>query len=183
MFLFLFLLRIWKNIHFISTIYINECIDINKALKNSFKSMSCSGRINQFPKISYAGKPQVVSRYILSNLCPWPFKFSLRKYKTVFKKRLISFQHFFERNSTLSNFLEYFFSSSACVLSKLATLTNSVALLPKLRYNVELWRNDTDYNDIQHNDTQHYDSKHNDIQHNDTKHNDTKHQDTQHFDS
>jgi hypothetical protein len=44
-------------------VYINECIDVNTALKNSFKSMSCSC----FQEISYAGKPQVVSRYILQN--------------------------------------------------------------------------------------------------------------------
>jgi hypothetical protein len=50
-------------------VYINECIDVNTALKNSFKSMSCLGRINQFQVISNAGKPQVVSRYILSSLC------------------------------------------------------------------------------------------------------------------
>jgi hypothetical protein len=30
--------------------------------------MSCSGRKHQFQKKSSAGKPQVVSRYILSNL-------------------------------------------------------------------------------------------------------------------
>jgi len=30
-------------------VFINECIDVNTALKNSFKSMSCSHRIQQFP--------------------------------------------------------------------------------------------------------------------------------------
>ncbi len=29
-------------------VYTNECIDVNTALKNSFKSMSCLGRIHQF---------------------------------------------------------------------------------------------------------------------------------------
>ncbi len=32
----------------ISMVLINECIDVNTALKNSFKSMSCSHRIHQF---------------------------------------------------------------------------------------------------------------------------------------
>jgi hypothetical protein len=31
-------------------VYINECIHVNTALKNSFKSMSCSQRIWQFPR-------------------------------------------------------------------------------------------------------------------------------------
>jgi len=31
-------------------VYINECVDVNTALKNSFKSMSYLGRINQFPR-------------------------------------------------------------------------------------------------------------------------------------
>jgi len=30
--------------------YINECIDVNTAQKNSFKSMSCLCRIWQFPR-------------------------------------------------------------------------------------------------------------------------------------
>ncbi len=31
-------------------VYNNECIDVNTALKNSFKSMSCSGRKHQLPR-------------------------------------------------------------------------------------------------------------------------------------
>ncbi len=31
-------------------VYINECIDVNTALKNSFKSMSYLCRIKQFPR-------------------------------------------------------------------------------------------------------------------------------------
>jgi hypothetical protein len=31
-------------------VYINECIDANTALKNSFKSLSCSGRKHKFPR-------------------------------------------------------------------------------------------------------------------------------------
>ncbi len=53
---------------------------MNTAFKKSFKSMSCSGRIHldiydiSFQEISYAGKPQVVSTYILSNVCMAPCK-------------------------------------------------------------------------------------------------------------
>jgi hypothetical protein len=36
---------VWKNIPFISMVYINECTDVNIALKNSFKSMSCKCRL------------------------------------------------------------------------------------------------------------------------------------------
>jgi hypothetical protein len=39
-----------KEYPFISMVYINECIDVNTALKNSFKSMSCLRRIQQFPR-------------------------------------------------------------------------------------------------------------------------------------
>jgi hypothetical protein len=35
--------------------------------------MSCLGRIS-FQEISYAGKPQVVSKYILSNICFKPME-------------------------------------------------------------------------------------------------------------
>jgi hypothetical protein len=31
-------------------VYINECIDVNTALKNAFKYMSFLGRIHQFPR-------------------------------------------------------------------------------------------------------------------------------------
>ncbi len=42
-------------------VYINECIDVNTALKNSFKSMSCLCRIQQFPRVvsSYSFKSMV----------------------------------------------------------------------------------------------------------------------------
>ncbi len=50
-------------------VYINESIDVNTALKNpSSLWVVCVGS-NSFREISYAGKPQVVSSYILSNLC------------------------------------------------------------------------------------------------------------------
>ena len=50
-------------------VYINECIDVNTALKiPSNLWVVRIGNIS-FQEISYAGKPQVVSRYILSNLC------------------------------------------------------------------------------------------------------------------
>jgi len=62
-------------------VYINECIDVNTALKNSFKSMS-------FQEISYAGKPQVVSRYILSNL--WCSLSAVFKNTLWFIKALVS---------------------------------------------------------------------------------------------
>jgi len=50
-------------------VYINECIDVNTALKNSgnVRVGSISFQ-HSFQEISYAGKPQVVSRYIISNL-------------------------------------------------------------------------------------------------------------------
>ncbi len=68
MFLFLFISYIWKNIPFISMVYINECIDVNTALKISFKNLwvVCIGSIS-FQEISFAGKPQVVSRFILTS--------------------------------------------------------------------------------------------------------------------
>jgi hypothetical protein len=56
------------NIPFISMVCINECIDVNTALKASLKSMSYSVGNISFQEISHAGKPQDVSRYILSNL-------------------------------------------------------------------------------------------------------------------
>jgi hypothetical protein len=49
-------------------VYINECIDVNTALKNSFKPMNCSGRIYLFPRNFLRWQAQVVSSYILSNL-------------------------------------------------------------------------------------------------------------------
>jgi len=50
-------------------VYINECIDVNTALKKNTSNLLVVrvGNIS-FQEISYAGKPQVVSRYILSNL-------------------------------------------------------------------------------------------------------------------
>ncbi len=77
MFLFLFISQIWKNILFISMVYINECIDANTALKKIPSNLwvVCVGSIS-FQEISYAGKPQVVSRYILSNL--WPISTKIK---------------------------------------------------------------------------------------------------------
>jgi hypothetical protein len=42
--------RLERIFLFICMVYINECIDVNTALKKSFKSMSCSCRIKQFPR-------------------------------------------------------------------------------------------------------------------------------------
>jgi hypothetical protein len=55
--------------------YINECIDVNTALKNvpSNLSVVCVGS-DSFQGISYAGKPQVVLA-ILSNL--WMCRMSM----------------------------------------------------------------------------------------------------------
>ncbi len=47
---FLLISYIRKNIRSISMVYINECIGVNTALKNSFKSMSCLRIIQQFPR-------------------------------------------------------------------------------------------------------------------------------------
>jgi hypothetical protein len=59
--IFLFISLIWKNIPFISMVYINKCIDVNTALKkSSFKSMSCLCRIQANPRLYLV---------ILSNLC------------------------------------------------------------------------------------------------------------------
>jgi hypothetical protein len=49
-------------------VYINECIDVNTALKKSFKSTSCSGRKHQFPR-NFLCWPAPGCIYILSNLC------------------------------------------------------------------------------------------------------------------
>jgi hypothetical protein len=50
-------------------VYINECIDVNTAFKKFLQiyEFFWVGQIS-FQDISYAGKPQVVSSYILSNL-------------------------------------------------------------------------------------------------------------------
>ncbi len=50
-------------------VYINECIDVNTALK-IIPSKLWVVRVgtNSFQEISYAGKSQVLSSYILSNL-------------------------------------------------------------------------------------------------------------------
>jgi hypothetical protein len=56
-------------------VYINECIDVNTALKKkTFKSMSCFKQLVwvgyiSFQEISYSGMLQVVSRFIISNKC------------------------------------------------------------------------------------------------------------------
>ncbi len=46
-------------------VYINKCIDVNTAWKKFLQiyEFFCKGSIS-FQEISYAGKPQVVSRYI-----------------------------------------------------------------------------------------------------------------------
>ncbi len=49
-------------------VYINECIDVNTALKNPSNIWVVRVGSNSFQEISCAGKPQVVSSYILSNL-------------------------------------------------------------------------------------------------------------------
>jgi hypothetical protein len=48
--------------------YINECIDVNTALKIPSNLWVVRVGYISFQEISYAGKPQVVSSYILSNL-------------------------------------------------------------------------------------------------------------------
>ncbi len=45
--------------------YINECIDVNTALKKFLQSMRCS---RSFQGISYAGKPQAVSSYSFKSI-------------------------------------------------------------------------------------------------------------------
>ncbi len=50
-------------------VYINECIDVNAALKKIPSNLWVVRVLSiSFQEISYAGKPQVVSTYILSNL-------------------------------------------------------------------------------------------------------------------
>ncbi len=46
-------------------VYINECIDVNKALE---KFLHIYELFVSDPTFSYADKPQVVSIYILSNI-------------------------------------------------------------------------------------------------------------------
>ncbi len=49
-------------------VYFNECIDVNTALKNPSNDWVVQVGCISFQEISYAGKLQVVSRYIFSNL-------------------------------------------------------------------------------------------------------------------
>jgi hypothetical protein len=49
-------------------VYINESIDVNTALKNSFWYMSCLGRIHQFPRNFPRWQAPGCISYILSNL-------------------------------------------------------------------------------------------------------------------
>ncbi len=49
-------------------VYINECIDVKTALKNPSNLGVVQVGYISLQEISYAGKPQVVSSYILSNL-------------------------------------------------------------------------------------------------------------------
>ncbi len=60
-------------------VYINGCIDVNTALKNSFKSMSCSGRIHQFPRKFLCWQaPGCIQLYSFKSMVtlaaysPWP---------------------------------------------------------------------------------------------------------------
>ncbi len=56
-------------------VYINECIDVNRALKKSFKSMNCLGRKHQFP-INFLRwqAPGCISVYSLKSTFVVPFK-------------------------------------------------------------------------------------------------------------
>ncbi len=58
----------YLNVFVFVFVYINECIDVNTALK--IPSNLCVVWVGYigFQEISYAGKPQVVSSYILSDL-------------------------------------------------------------------------------------------------------------------
>jgi hypothetical protein len=52
-------------------LHIYECIDVNTALKNSFKSMSCLRRIQQFPRNFLCWQALVVSSYSFKSM-KWP---------------------------------------------------------------------------------------------------------------
>jgi len=55
------------NIALISMVYINECIDVKTPLKKFLQMYKFCIGSNSFQEISYAGKSQVLSSYILSN--------------------------------------------------------------------------------------------------------------------
>ncbi len=59
----------WKNIPFISMVYINECIDVNTAFKTNPSNLwvVCIGS-SSFQGISYTDKPWVVSGYYFNSM-------------------------------------------------------------------------------------------------------------------
>ncbi len=66
-FVFVYIIDL-KNIPFISMVYINECIDVNTVFLNPLNLWLVQVGNISFQEISCAGKSQVASRYILSNL-------------------------------------------------------------------------------------------------------------------